>query len=276
MSNPWLRRLGLGFAAVLVVVMLATQWITSSNTAYSSPSPLPEATPNPNWVTAHDGGMRKFGTVTIVLPANFTEQGGATVIGNAVVVPVDLDGRDRLLPGTLFALGIWPPNDQSNYQKPIDLSFTLNSAQISPSTNNQVVVVQYSPSENRWIPLQSEFNQATFTVTANTQDMSPVAPTFPDWGGRTFFAIAAPDSATVTSAQDPTIARRANVRSGPGTSYAVLRVAKPGEPVTPIYVSPDGKWLMLEDQTWVAAFLIRNAPTGLPVFSSSSESSAAP
>jgi hypothetical protein len=104
-------------------------------------------------------------------------------------------------------------------------------------------------------------------VTASTDEMTPVAPDFPNWGGRTFLAVAKLGTAPNATGQGAEVrSRLANIRSGPGIAYSVLRVAKPGEKLELLQKSEDGKWLMLADGTWIAAFLVKNAPQDLPVF----------
>ncbi|CAN5563210.1 hypothetical protein BH10CHL1_BH10CHL1_07180 [soil metagenome] len=62
--------------------------------------------------------------------------------------------------------------------------------------------------------------------------------------------------------------RNANLRSGPGTSYAVTGKAVAGATVTIIGKNTAGDWYQLESKAWIAAFLVDvtlTAPTATPV-----------
>lgn len=56
-----------------------------------------------------------------------------------------------------------------------------------------------------------------------------------------------------------TVNRDANLRSGPGTSYKIIGGVKAGQKVTVIGVSPDESWLHLDNDAWIAAFLVDQA-----------------
>lgn len=78
---------------------------------------------------------------------------------------------------------------------------------------------------------------------------------------------------TATSTAVPTIAppsgpvanSQANVREGPGTEYAVMAVAQPGQVMTVTGRDSRGEWLQLGSGYWIAASLVDNAPADLPV-----------
>lgn len=60
-----------------------------------------------------------------------------------------------------------------------------------------------------------------------------------------------------------TVTRNANLRSGPGTTYAVAGSASAGDPVTIVETNAAGDWYKLDTGTWIAAFLVEldaNAP----------------
>ena len=273
-TTPQHEAIRVVFSRLLIVAVLLVSTVVTTRlidgitpTVSAFQSPLPERhreskAPNipPEWVYSGEGGVRVFGPVQVTLPRGFTEQGGATVIGNMIVIPVGIEDTASMIPGTEFALGIWPPNDQIEYLKPVEIRMMLNAAQIS-SEAEEVTLVRYDPAIERWVPMDTEFNRATYQLTTRLQEFSPVPRDFTDWGGRTFFAaariIAADDTPEATEA---TIIRNANIRSGPGITYAVLRVARAGEVISPVYKSADGRWLQLENGTWVAAFLVDNAP----------------
>jgi hypothetical protein len=54
-----------------------------------------------------------------------------------------------------------------------------------------------------------------------------------------------------------TVTRNANLRAGPGTSYAVVGTAAAGATVVIVGENAAGDWYELEDGQWIAAFLVR-------------------
>ena len=63
---------------------------------------------------------------------------------------------------------------------------------------------------------------------------------------------AAPDTATANS--------NANLRGGPGTGYAVVGAIQAGDALEITARNASGDWLQLASGTWIAAFLVDNAP----------------
>ncbi len=63
----------------------------------------------------------------------------------------------------------------------------------------------------------------------------------------------------------PVVNRNANLRSGPGTEFEVVRTVPAGTPVTVVGRNPAGDWLQLEDGSWIFAALVDNVPEELPV-----------
>jgi len=53
-----------------------------------------------------------------------------------------------------------------------------------------------------------------------------------------------------------TVNRNANLRGGPGTSYAIVGAVQKGQTVTIVDESEDGTWYELEGGEWIAAFLV--------------------
>jgi hypothetical protein len=63
----------------------------------------------------------------------------------------------------------------------------------------------------------------------------------------------------------PTVVITANLRSGPGTFYALVGTALPGAPITVNGRSDDAAWLQTANNTWIAAGLVLGtAPGSLP------------
>lgn len=65
-----------------------------------------------------------------------------------------------------------------------------------------------------------------------------------------------PDTSAETSEITGTVNRDANLRSGPGTNYAIAGSAKNGDKVTIVDKNADSSWLQLSDGKWIASFLV--------------------
>lgn len=64
-----------------------------------------------------------------------------------------------------------------------------------------------------------------------------------------------------------TVTRNANLRSGPGTTYAVAGSASAGDSVTIVETNAAGDWYKLDSGKWIAAFLVElddDAPDAAP------------
>ncbi len=53
-----------------------------------------------------------------------------------------------------------------------------------------------------------------------------------------------------------TVERNANLRAGPGTTYAIVGTAGPGQAVTIVNTNSTGDWYQLAEEQWIAAFLV--------------------
>lgn len=62
-----------------------------------------------------------------------------------------------------------------------------------------------------------------------------------------------------------TVTRNANLRAGPGTSYAVVGTATAGAAVVIVGENAAGDWYELEDGQWIAAFLVTTGNAVPPV-----------
>lgn len=68
-------------------------------------------------------------------------------------------------------------------------------------------------------------------------------------------------ASVVVSGTVGTVNKSANLRAGPGTSYAVAGGAKAGDKVKIIGKNADGSWLQLDNKVWIAAFLVNQGQT---------------
>ena len=59
--------------------------------------------------------------------------------------------------------------------------------------------------------------------------------------------------------------RSANLRGGPGTNYPVVGSAHANQKLQLIAQNAGGGWYQLSGSEWIAAFLVDNAPTNLPI-----------
>ena len=66
------------------------------------------------------------------------------------------------------------------------------------------------------------------------------------------FYVASGQSETTVA----TVLKRSNLRAGPGTNYAILGKANPGESFTVINQDKNKTWYQLDNEMWIAAFLV--------------------
>lgn len=59
--------------------------------------------------------------------------------------------------------------------------------------------------------------------------------------------------------------QKANLRSGPGTNYGIIGSVAAGQTLNIGARNAKGDWFQLFSGAWIAAFLVTNAPTALPV-----------
>ena len=72
----------------------------------------------------------------------------------------------------------------------------------------------------------------------------------------------------VSASQDESVAAviaSANLREGPGTSYAIVGRAEPGELITVSGRTQSGDWIQLAGGAWIAAFLLDQVPQNAAV-----------
>jgi endonuclease/exonuclease/phosphatase family metal-dependent hydrolase len=103
----------------------------------------------------------------------------------------------------------------------------------------------------------------------STPAPSPTPPSAPAASPTPFPTATPPPTATPRPTVPPTpaiptVLDSANLRSGPGTAYAVVGSAADGQPLIVDGRNAAGDWLHLAGGAWIAAFLVTNAPAGLP------------
>lgn len=67
------------------------------------------------------------------------------------------------------------------------------------------------------------------------------------------------------------VADAANLRAGPGTTFAIVGSANVGESLSLTGQSADGEWYQTDSGAWIAGFLLSEPPTGLPVVDASAD-----
>jgi len=70
--------------------------------------------------------------------------------------------------------------------------------------------------------------------------------------------------ALAQTVQTGTVTRNANLRAGPGTTYAVRGSARAGSPVRIVDTTTAGDWYELDSGQWIAAFLVRLDTVSVP------------
>ena len=76
----------------------------------------------------------------------------------------------------------------------------------------------------------------------------------------------------VTSVALPAAAHannNSNLRAGPGTGYAVVGSAPEGVALDIVAQNAQGDWYQLRNRSWIAGFLVDDAPVELPLASDS-------
>jgi hypothetical protein len=124
----------------------------------------------------------------VLLPVGFTKQSDAAVYCDMVNPPQEID-KGRLVGSAMFALGIWPPNDQVVFERPLELRITLNGADIKKNPAG-FDLLMYDQKTRKWVVVPSTLNKSKSELSAKVQTFKPVASNYPNWGGRTLFAVA--------------------------------------------------------------------------------------
>jgi hypothetical protein len=127
--------------------------------------------------------------------------------------------------------------------------FSVTVGAVAPTTGTLAVTITQPAAEGVAI---TDTAPTTGTTTGPGTSTAPITTT-------------APATTSVPVATGPTVNTEANLRAGPGTDFAVVGTAAAGDVLDVVGQNIDGTWLVLANGAWVAAFLVDNAPTGLPV-----------
>lgn len=82
-------------------------------------------------------------------------------------------------------------------------------------------------------------------------------------------------STTATPVSTATAKQKANLRNGPGTNYGIIGSVVAGQTVDIVARNAKSDWYQLSSGAWIAAFLVANAPTSVPVATGATTPSAA-
>lgn len=167
---------------------------------------------------------------------------------------------------------------------------TFTASLIDSSLRQAGVLPTITPTPTRTprptaIPRPTRTPRPTATV-APSKTPRPTATAQPTTAPLQVMAIAlptaAPAAATPTTAPTPTAttqptdaptivnpsaARNANLRQGPGTGYQLAGSVTTGQPLVIAARNPAGDWLQLATGAWISAALVSNPPAALPVAS---------
>lgn len=224
----------------------------------------PRSTPLRWWIGAKEGGRREFGAILAIVPPGFTNQNGANVIGDLIISSTTITYSDQLIVGTEFAFAIWPKIDQVEYQKPIEFRVTLDAAQVTPGTEEQLIFMMYNPDMKQWEVLPSEFHQETFQIIAFVKLFRPLPQNFPKWGKGTIFGVFKQKLDIKTGPHTGHVNHDANLHAGPGYSYPKVGNAKKGQSFNLIEKTANGRWFRLDNGGWIPALVIDNI-SALPI-----------
>ena len=102
-------------------------------------------------------------------------------------------------------------------------------------------------------PTPTPATPATTAVVTPTTTITPTTPV---------------TTASSITSEPPSVTLDANLREGPGTTFAVVGGTITGQAINIVARNADGSWFRLDNGGWVAAFLVASAPdpTTIPVF----------
>ncbi len=134
---------------------------------------------------------------------------------------------------------------------------------------------------DHWITSEPEATP-TFTPAPTVAPLPTATPSpVPTIAKKTVTILRPTSTAAVTatgaiSGTSATVLRDANLRSGPGTSYAIAGAAKAGQVVTIVGQNSDASWYHLAGGQWIAAFLVEVNGAAQPTATLAASAGAAP
>lgn len=126
-----------------------------------------------------------------------------------------------------------------------------------PTTMPTPTVQPTATAEATVTPTPTLADTTTPTVVPTNTTPPTVTPTI------TTQATATPKPTATTApepAAEPVANRNANLRAGPGTTYQIVGTVQQGQVLSLVGRNQANDWYQLEDQSWIALFLVDNAP----------------
>ena len=180
-------------------------------------------------------------------------------------------------------------SDAALMQEPKDDGFYLIGVEIAPGvweTENGRDSCYWALLDDNQETLKNHFGPSggTINLTENNYELeikncgtlSPVSIDQSNTQPANTGGEATTESTNPSTSAGATANRNANLRSGPGTNYAVSSSVQTGQALQIVAKNSDGTWFMLDSGQWIAAFLVNNAPTDLPIETGSAPPEAAP
>jgi uncharacterized protein YraI len=156
-------------------------------------------------------------------------------------------------------------NDRFRWVRPATLVTTQCSGW--PCTFNSVLDFVFTAGAAQAWRAESEIvvTPGDFPDDDTTSDHRPLLARFwPD--AQVIVTPPPPTRPTATPlATGPTANSSANLRTGPGTNYAVAGSIQQGQALRIVGRNATGDWVQLDSGSWIAAFLVNSVPTGLNV-----------
>ncbi|MCE7986969.1 MAG: SH3 domain-containing protein [Caldilinea sp. CFX5] len=134
-------------------------------------------------------------------------------------------------------------------------------AVVGGASAGQTVTIVATNTTGDWYQLETGEWIAAFLVdgvNAVPTRMTPPDPTTPPSAQPTIAATPLPAQQTTTAN------RNANLRAGPGTTYAVIGAVQAGQMLKLAGRNADESWYQLANGPWIAAFLVGGAPAPPP------------
>lgn len=132
---------------------------------------------------------------------------------------------------------------------------------VGRATEGEAITIVQRNAAGDWYQIGDEQWIAAFLVDVTTTTLIPTA---------TVAVGRSPVPATPQpTATGPTANRNANLRAGPGTTYAVVGGVQAGQTLALNGRNAAGSWVQLDGGSWIAAFLVNGTPAELPIVAAS-------